>query len=157
MKKIIVIFLLAAVLFSSGCVSQEGSSGGTDPAAGSTGNDISYSSNIEKVEVLHFHGHNQCYSCVTLGDYAEETVNTYFAEEMKSGKVVFGHINGELVENRDLVMKYEATGSSLWIGVYDKNGSFSKEQNIKVWYKLNDKKGFMEYLKGVIEEKLQGE
>jgi hypothetical protein len=51
------------------------------------------SGDIEKVEVYHFHGTNQCYSCKTVGNYAEETINTYFANELKSGKIVFGHIN----------------------------------------------------------------
>lgn len=112
--------------------------------------------NVEKLEVYHFHGTNQCYSCKTVGAYAEETVNTYFADELKSGKIVFGHINGELPENEDLVVKYGATGSSLWLGTYAKDGTFSAEQNINVWYKINNKQEYMTYLKGVIEQKLAG-
>ena len=112
------------------------------------------SSEIEKVEVYHFHATNQCYSCKTVGAYAEETVNTYFSNELKSGKIVFGHINGDLPENSELVKKYEATGSSLWIGVYGKDGTFTKEENVNVWYKINDKEGYMNYLKDVIEKKL---
>jgi len=53
-------------------------------------------------------------------------------------------------------MKYGATGSSLWIGVYRKDGSFSKEENINVWYKINNKEEYMAYLKGIIEQKLAG-
>lgn len=111
--------------------------------------------NIDKLEVYHFHGKNQCYSCITIGDYAEETVNTYFSEELESGVIAFDHINGELPENRDLVMKYGATGSSLWLGTYD-GDSFEAEQNVQVWYKVNDKQAYMDYLKGVIEQKLAG-
>jgi len=114
------------------------------------------SGDIEKIEVYHFHGTNQCYSCVTMGDMAEETINTYFSEELKSGKIVFGHINGELPQNSELVQKFGATGSSLWIGVYYKDGSFTKEENINVWYKINNKQDYMNYLKGVIESKLSG-
>jgi len=112
--------------------------------------------NVDRVEVFHFHGTNQCYSCITVGNYAEETVNTYFADEVASGKVRFEHINGELPENLDLVKQYGATGSSLWIGVYNKNGTFSAEQNTNVWYKINDKPEYLAYLKGVIEQKLAG-
>ena len=113
-------------------------------------------SSIEKIEVYHFHGTNQCYSCITVGDYAEETINTFFAKELESGKIVFGHINGELPENLALVKKYVATGSSLWIGTYTSDGKFSKEQNINVWYKIGNKQDYMNYLKGIIEKKLQG-
>jgi hypothetical protein len=110
---------------------------------------------IEKLEIYHFHGNVQCYSCKVLGDYARETVETYFKDELDSGIIVFAHINGEKPENRELVMKYGVTGSSLWLGVYDSDG-FSAEENINVWYRLGSKERFMEYLRGVILEKLAG-
>ena len=115
------------------------------------------SGEVGKIEIYHFHGTNQCYSCVTMGDMAEETVNTYFANELKSGKIVFGHINAELPENYNLAKKYGVTGSSLWIGTYFKDGTFKKEENVNVWYKINNKEDYMSYLKGVIETKLAGE
>ena len=110
--------------------------------------------NIEKIEIIHFHGHNQCASCIAVGKLAEETINTYYSDELKSGKVVFAHINAELPENYDLAKRYEVTGSSLWIGTYTKDGNFFKEENVNVWYKINDKEGYMNYLKDVIEKKL---
>jgi hypothetical protein len=115
------------------------------------------SGDIEKVEIYHFHATSQCYSCKTVGAYAEETINTYFANELKSGKIVFGHINGELPENSVLVKRYGVTGSSLWIGTYYKDGKFTKEENVNVWYKISNKEDYMNYLRGVIESKLSGE
>ena len=112
--------------------------------------------NIDRLEIYHFHGTHQCYSCITVGDYAEETVKTYFADELESGRIVFGHVNGELAENRDLVIKYGATGSSLWLGTYN-DGVFKAEQNIKVWYKIGNKQDYKDYLRGVIEQKLAGD
>jgi len=104
----------------------------------------------------HFHATRQCYSCITLGAYAEETVNTYFAPERASGRVVFGHVNANLPENKALVEHYGPTGSSLFIGVYDKDG-FHKEENVNVWYKIGDKEEYMTYLRGVIEKRLAGD
>ncbi len=115
------------------------------------------SGDIEKIEIIHFHGTNQCWSCITMGDMAEETINNYFSDELESGKIIFAHLNGELAQNRDRVIKYGATGSSLWVGTYYADGSFTKEENIKVWYKINNKQDYMNYLKGVIEGKLKGE
>ena len=82
-------------------------------------------------------------------------MKTYFQNELSSGKLVFMHINGELSNNSEIVKKYGATGSSLWIGTYNSTG-FHAEQNINVWYKISKKTEFMEYLKGSIEEKLNG-
>ena len=114
------------------------------------------SSDIEKVEVYHFHATRQCVTCKTVGAFSEETINTYFSNELKSGKLVFAHINVDLPENKSLVDKYEAKGSSLLIGVYGKDGSFSKEEDTNVWYKISNKEDYMNYLKGVIEQKLAG-
>ena len=144
MKIISILSFLVLVMFSSGCINQ-----------GIVNNDLVNNGNVEKVEVFHFHGNQQCYSCITIGEYSEETVNTYFSNEIESGKLVFGHLNVDIPENVELANKYGATSSSLWIGVYDDEG-FRAEQNVNVWYKISDKEDFIEYLKGVIEEKLIG-
>ena len=126
--------------------------GGNVTASGTT-----ISGDIEKVEVYHFHATRQCVTCKTVGAFSEETVNTYFSNELKSGKLVFAHINVDLPENKAFVDKYEAKGSSLLIGVYGKDGSFSKQEDTNVWYKIGDKPEYIAYLKGVIESKLSGE
>ena len=121
-----------------------------------TASESKISGEIEKIEVYHFHATRQCYTCKTVGAYAEETVNTYFADELKSGKLVFASVNIELPENKALADKYEAKGSSLLIGVYGKDGSFSKQEDSAVWYKIDNKEDYMNYLKGVIEQKFSG-
>lgn len=157
--RILIVIMIMGILIA-GCTTNQESEDCADSATCNAVLDTNKTEeseiNIDKLEVYHFHGNNQCYSCVTLGDYAEETVKTYFQEELESGKIVFDHINGEEPENEELVQKYGATGSSLWLGVYD-NGTFSAEQNTKVWYKTQDKQEYMQYLKGVIEKKLAGE
>ena len=121
-----------------------------------TASNSEISGEIEKIEVYHFHATRQCYTCKTVGALAEETVNTYFADELGSGKLVFASVNIELPENKALVDKYEAKGSSLLIGVYGKDGTFSKQEDTEVWYKIDNKEDYMSYLKGVIEQKFLG-
>jgi len=125
-----------------------------------TGNvisDIQINSDIEKIEVYHFHATRQCYTCKTIGAFSEETVNTYFSNELKSGKLVFAHVNVDFPENKALVDRYGAKGSSLFIGAYYSDGTFTKEENTNVWYKINNKEDYLDYLRGVIESKLSGE
>jgi len=144
------LLLPCLVVISCGCTTSSGSgqSGGIDTSRSS--------SPVEKVEVCHFHATRQCYTCVTLGAYAEETVNTFFAPEVASGKVVFAHVNMDLPENTALVERYGPTGSSLWIGVYDREG-FHKEEDLTVWYKVGNKDEYMAYLKEVISKRLAGD
>lgn len=148
MNKLFLVLIISALLVA-GCSTNT-------QVNGNISSDIQYVVNIEKLEIYHFHGTNQCYSCRTVGAYAEETVYTYFADEVASGKIVFGHVNAELLENRALAAKYGATGASLWLGTYTKDGNFSAEQNTNVWYKISNKEDYMAYFKGVIEQKLAG-
>jgi len=148
------LWLLVCSIMIFGCVSntQNLMTNQTNSTTLQTGSPVN---NNIRVEVYHFHGTHQCSSCIAVGELAEKTVNTYFKDELKSGKLVFGHINGELPENRGLVEKYGVTSSSLWIGTYA-NGEFHREQNVNVWYKINNEGEYMAYLKGVIENKLAG-
>ena len=120
-KGAIAITLILAVAFS-GCIGNASTSpNAAEDCADSTACSLSpaeqtdtpkEASTVEKIEVYHFHGTNQCYSCKTVGAYAEETLNTFFADELESGKIVFGHINGDLPENQELVKKYEVASAS---------------------------------------------
>jgi len=166
-----IVLVLVVFLVSSGGVSQKEDSSvekiddnltvnsdmNTEPLENTQENITTVNSwSVDKVEVLHFHGEYQCISCINVGKCAEEAVSDFFSDEQNSGVVYFAHVNGELSENAALVQKYEATGSSLWIGVYNKDGSFSKEQNINVWYKTSNMGKCKEYIKGVIGAKLTG-
>jgi hypothetical protein len=141
----LVILLLAV----SGCTSTTGPSALHQQSAF---NSIS----VEKVEVIHFHGDRQCVSCIAVGDLAERTVNDNFKIELASGRLLFVHVNYDLPENAALVTKYNVTGSSLWIGVYDANG-FHKEQDLRVWSLINDDDAYSTYLSGIISKRLNGD
>lgn len=151
--KYYLISLILLLVFITGCSGNNSE----NSLNGNTVAGMTHTVNIGKLEIYHFHGTQQCYSCKTVGAYAEETVKTYFKDELNSGKIVFGHINRELPENNELVVKYSPTGSSLWIGVYDKEGNFHKEENVNVWYKIKDKQDYMSYLKEIIEKRFAGD
>ena len=155
------ILLLVAL---SGCIGQSSSEG-----TGLTGNSIIQNESgnasqpatekilkVTKVEIYHFHRTSQCSSCIRLGELAEETVKTYFPTELESGKVVFGHINIELPENKEIVDRYGPAGSSLYIGTYYEDGSFEKEENVQVWYKIGSKEEYLSYLGELINRKFTG-
>lgn len=143
----VVVFLIIGFSVSAGCTATEQPS----PTV------VTRSSTpVEKVEVFHFHGDQQCASCIAVGNLAEKTVNENFKDELAKGRLVFSHVNYDLPENAALATKYGVTGSSLWIGVYDANG-FSKEENIKVWYLINNKDAYSTYLTGLISKRLNGD
>ena len=156
-KPIIILVILLSTLAILGCTQADNNSAQVQSTFIDNNQSKSIQlSSVTKVEVYHFHRTAQCSSCIAAGQYAEETLNAYFAKQLMDGNIVFGHINIQLPENEALASKYGATGSSLMIGVYDEKG-FHAEQNTNVWYKLEDKQEYMLYLKGVIEKRLVGD
>ena len=112
-------------------------------------------SDVDFIEIYHFHPTNGCPTCTAIGNYAEDTVNQYFPEELENKKILFAHINFQDQKNEELVKRFEVTGSSLMIGVHNATG-FHKEEDIKVWYKAGNKDEFISYLKSLIERRLTG-
>ncbi len=145
--------LIIVLLVTSGCTDLSPHPGAAPSATLSI---TSTNSTVERVEMYHFHGNNQCTSCIAVGDLAEKTVNANFKDELASGRLVFAHVNYDLPENTVLATKYNVTGSSLWIGVYDANG-FHKEQDIQVWYLIDDEEAYFTYLSGIITRRLNGD
>jgi hypothetical protein len=141
--------LVLLLLAFSGCTSITGASASHQQSAINA-------TPVEKVEVFHFSGNHQCASCIAVGDLAERTVNASFGTELASGRLVFAHVNYDLPENAALASKYNVTGSSLWIGVYDANG-FHKEQDTRVWSLIGSEDAYTRYLTGLIAKRLSGD
>ena len=114
-----------------------------------------YSSNqiqpADKIEVVHFHGTQQCTSCIAVGNFAQKTIIEKFPEEFKSGKIVFKEINAELTENKDIVIKYQARGSSLFVNAIHGEKDSIKEDTT-VWRLVGNENQYISYF----ENKLRG-
>lgn len=98
----------------------------------------------DKIEVIHFHATHQCWSCITVGEYALKTIKEKFPKEYKNGTIVFRDINGELPENKDIVMKYQARGSSLFVNTIT-GGQDNIVEDIKVWRLITNETQFIDY------------
>lgn len=107
----------------------------------------------DKIEVVHFHGTNQCFSCKTVGEYALKTIQEEFKEEYENGTIIFLDINGELEENTEIVQKYGARGSSLFINAISNDIDNIKEDT-KVWTLVYNQDYYIEYLKGELNKLL---
>lgn len=101
----------------------------------------------DKIEVVHFHGTEQCVSCITVGKYALQTIQQKFPEEYKSGKIIFKEINGELPENQAIVIKYQARGSSLFVNAI-RGSNDEIEEDTTVWRLVNSESQYTAYFEG---------
>ncbi len=107
----------------------------------------------EKIEIIHFHATEQCWSCITVADFTEKSLNIRFPDEIKSEKIVFKSINYELPENKEITEKYKAYGSSLFINlIYDGKDHISED--VQVWRLVNSEIQFRKYLGDKLEKYL---
>ncbi|MBA7663338.1 hypothetical protein ES703_71378 [subsurface metagenome] len=110
----------------------------------------------DRVEVIYFHRAQRCYSCVYAEEGTRYTVETYFADELASGKVTFEVFNVEAKENAAIVKKYGAFTSSLFINTI-RDGTDHIEEVADIWFVLGKDEAFMEIVKSKIEKRLKGE
>jgi len=99
----------------------------------------------EKIVVANFFGTQRCVSCRAIGDFTKKTLNEKFSEELKSGKIEFIEANVELLENKEIANKYQASGSSLFINAVI-NGKENIEEDVTVWRLVSSEKQFVSYL-----------
>ena len=77
--------------------------------------------NAERIDVVYFHRTERCYSCLWAGEMSRKTVETYFKDELASGRVTFREVDVQKRENAVLARQYGAAYSSLFIN-YVKDG-----------------------------------
>ena len=110
----------------------------------------------DRVELAYFHRAQRCYSCVYAETGIRYTVETYFKNELASGKVIFTVVNVQDDENATIIEKYGAFTSSLFINTI-RDGIDHIEQVTDIWFALGDDEAFAEALRDKIEKSLMGE
>lgn len=108
-----------------------------------------------KIEVIDFYGTHRCVTCEAIEANAKYTVETYFQEEVKNGRVEFKTVNVDEEKNYDMAERFEATGTALFINVI----KAGKEQHIDLtnfaFAKGRDQAVFSAELKEKISEQLK--
>jgi len=110
----------------------------------------------EQVEVVYFHRTQRCYSCNYAETSTRYTLETYFKNELASGKVTFTAVNVEDDENATIIEKYGAFTSSLFINTI-RDGTDHIEEVTDIWFALGDDEAFVEVVRDKIEQSLNGE
>jgi len=114
-------------------------------------NAIFYAQNVKKITpntkllIYYFHVTHRCNTCIKIESVTKKILETYYADELKKGVIIFQAFNCELPENKALVDKYQAYGATLALtpivngkeaGIEDLTSfAFSKINNEEVFTK----------------------
>jgi hypothetical protein len=111
----------------------------------------------DRVDVVYFHRTQRCNTCLYAETATRYTLETYFADEMASGKVTFQTINVEDEANADIIAKYNnASYLTLCINTV-RGGTDHIEKVTDIWYVIGDDEEFVEIVKSKVEQSLTGE
>ena len=111
----------------------------------------------DRVDVVYFHRTQRCHTCLYAEEHTRYTLETYFADELASGKVTFQSINVEDQANADIVMKYNnASYLTLCINTV-RGGTNHIEEVTDIWLVIGNDEAFAEIVKSKVEKSLSGE
>lgn len=153
MKKLNVFFSIVLLLF----VACQHSTKKTKSETSSSANqEINLNSETPIVLVYNFYATHRCASCIAIENATKKTLDTYFAEAVKQGKVKQFSINIDDEANAKLCEKYQAFGSGIYLTQVYKG----KETTIDLTgdgfkFALNKEDKFIEILKTNIENLLK--
>ena len=135
--------------------SQPSAPTGTTTETPPTSPDTSAASNV--VKVVYFHTHIRCGPCIYIETRTKYNVETYFKNELDSGKLTFEVYDIGDKANAAIADEYKAVGSQLFINVV-KDGVDHIKHIENVWMPkyLNDQEAFDELIQSSIKQALTG-
>ena len=94
-----------------------------------------------RVDVVYFHRTKRCYSCTYAEEQTRYTLETYFINELESGKITFKSIDIQDEGNSAIIEKYGAYTSQLFINTAI-NGTEHIEHVVEIWQAIGDNDAF---------------
>lgn len=99
-----------------------------------------------KIVAYYFHGTVRCETCLNIEKYTDEALNTYFADELADGRLVWRVINREVPPNEHFVEDYQLYSQALII-IDSIPGQPAEWKNLEaIWDYAGDKAAFIEYV-----------
>jgi hypothetical protein len=103
----------------------------------------------ERVEVAYFHRTQRCSSCIEAERLTRKTLDTYFADRLKSGEMSLVVADIQKPQNAALAQKYDALSSTLYLGTV-KDGIEYTWLLSDIWFAMGDEAKFMVVLRDKI-------
>jgi hypothetical protein len=105
----------------------------------------------DRVELLYFHRTERCQSCINAEQFARDTIETYFPEELKSGILSMQSIDYQ--KNAEIAGKYNVKMQGLKLRIV-KDGIEVIKDVPEIWAYVKDRNAYMGYLKGILEKEM---
>jgi cytochrome oxidase Cu insertion factor (SCO1/SenC/PrrC family) len=109
---------------------------------------------VSQVNIVYFHRTNRCHSCKYSEAQTSATLDTYFADELASGKITFVSVDVQDESNAAIIEKYGAYGPQLFISVL-KGDTENIIEVQEFWDFIDDDEGFSNLIIDKVNEALE--
>ncbi len=109
---------------------------------------------VSQVNIVYFHRTNRCHSCKYSEAQTRATLDTYFADELASGKITFVSVDVQDESNAAIIEKYGAYGPQLFISVLKRDTESITEVQ-EFWDFIDDDEGFSNLIIDKVNEALE--
>lgn len=141
LSKMFLLFLLGLMLFSCNEAPKEQAK-------------IESKISVNRIEVIDFHSTHRCMTCIAIESNTKFTLESFFPNELKSGKISFQVINVDEEENASLAEKFNASGTSLFLNVVTNGKEKQVDLTNFAFQKGRDQESFAQELKLKLETEI---
>lgn len=151
------IIILPGLLFGCTTTDIESTDNTTTPEAETTPetDEAEDTQNTNVVQVVYFHRTQRCVSCTYAEDQTVYTLETYFQDELDSGKITFQSVDVQNRKNADIIDKYQAYTSQLFINTVTDNQD-DIDHIEEIWEVIGDDEAFTQLIRDKITSALEG-
>jgi hypothetical protein len=103
----------------------------------------------------YFHATQRCVTCSTIEEYAFETLNTYFSQQIEAEILELRSVDIEQPENAHYIRDYELEYQSLVLVLYRGEKQEAWKNLAEVWQLVHEKEKFFLYVKSETDAMLQ--
>ena len=106
--------------------------------------------------VYYFHGDMRCPTCHKLETYAKEALDSYFADEIASKKVVWKVVNVDRAENSHFIQDYKLVTKSVVLSEVAGGKEVGWKNLDQIWQRVRNKDSYLQYIRESILKSLEG-
>lgn len=160
LKSILTVLLLVFVAVSIVVMAvRQNSQQQTEPAGSAAvaavDDDQSHPARDDRVVVYYFIQGNRCVTCVNIETYAREALETNYADELKSGRLVWMPIVVDNPMNRHFIEQYELVTNSVIISRIEDGQELQWDNLDRIWQLVRNPDAYSSYIRENVDRYLE--
>ncbi len=108
-----------------------------------------------QIIAYYFFGYQRCPTCINIETYTQESLHTFFKDELDSNLIVWKPVNVETAGNRHYIEDFQLNMKMVVLAMME-NGELKTWKKLEnVWFLSGNREAFLDYIKIETEEYLK--